>query len=377
LNDNAHIDVVIVGGGLAGLTAAIHLSKKGIAVLVIEKNNYPKHKVCGEYVSNEVLPYLQSLAIDPFRHGAKKISRFLLSTPNSKSIETQLPLGGFGISRYTLDYLLWQKARASGAQCVQDTVTDIQFVNNTFEIKTKNKQYQSKMAIGAYGKRSNLDSTLHRDFITKKSPFLAVKTHLKGDFPGDLVALHNFKGGYCGLSKTENDIINACYITHYKAFKPYKNIQNFQEKVLCKNRFLKEVFENSIAVFDKPLTISQVSFYTKKPVEQHILMCGDSAGMIHPLAGNGMSMAIRSGRLVSQLLIGYFSEKKATRATLEKKYKQQWNTAFKRRLKTGHIIASLFEMEYISEIMLMALKGFPSVLPKIIEQTHGKPLIIK
>jgi len=56
-------DVIIVGGGLAGLTAAIHLSKAKHTVLVLEKNTYPHHKVCGEYVSNEILPYLEYLGI--------------------------------------------------------------------------------------------------------------------------------------------------------------------------------------------------------------------------------------------------------------------------------------------------------------------------
>lgn len=65
-------DVIIIGGGLAGLSSAIHLSKHDLSVLVIEKNSYPKHKVCGEYISNEVLPYLDYLEIDVFKLGAKK-----------------------------------------------------------------------------------------------------------------------------------------------------------------------------------------------------------------------------------------------------------------------------------------------------------------
>ncbi|WP_317045319.1 FAD-dependent oxidoreductase [Formosa algae] len=65
-------DVIIVGGGLAGLSSAIHLSKGNLNVLVIEKNSYPKHKVCGEYISNEVLPYLNFLDIDVFKLGAQK-----------------------------------------------------------------------------------------------------------------------------------------------------------------------------------------------------------------------------------------------------------------------------------------------------------------
>ena len=69
--------VSIIGGGLAGLVSAIHLSKKGLKVLLIEKNEYPKHKVCGEYISNEVLPYFNSLGIHPINYGAKKSLKFI------------------------------------------------------------------------------------------------------------------------------------------------------------------------------------------------------------------------------------------------------------------------------------------------------------
>ena len=108
---------------------------------------------------------------------------------------------------------------------------------------------------------------------------MAVKTHVKGDFPEDLVALHNFEGGYCGVSKVENDHINLCYITDFKAFKKYKDIDEFQEKVVFKNNFLKTIFKNTNPIFEKPLTISQISFENKKPVENHIIMCGDTAGI--------------------------------------------------------------------------------------------------
>ena len=103
--------VLIIGGGLAGLVSALHLAKKGVEVLLIEKNSYPKHKVCGEYVSNEVLPYLNSLGIDPVKMGAAKIDKFVLSTISNKLLKTKLPLGGFGMSRYTLDDTLAKEAQ--------------------------------------------------------------------------------------------------------------------------------------------------------------------------------------------------------------------------------------------------------------------------
>ncbi|WP_313791210.1 NAD(P)/FAD-dependent oxidoreductase [Lacinutrix neustonica] len=181
--DPSNFDVIIIGGGLAGLTSAIHLSKQGLRILVIEKNAYPKHKVCGEYISNEVLPYLESLDIDVFKLGAVKINTFELSTAKNKVVKAELPLGGFGISRYCLDYALAQKAIENKAIIIQETVDHIQFSNEAFTVETKQAMYFSKIVVGAYGKRGHLDAKLKRDFIKNKSPFLAVKTHVKGHFP--------------------------------------------------------------------------------------------------------------------------------------------------------------------------------------------------
>ncbi|PQJ76878.1 NAD(P)/FAD-dependent oxidoreductase [Polaribacter glomeratus] len=375
LNSNFFADVIIIGGGLAGLCNAIHLSKFGKKVLLIEKNEYPKHKVCGEYISNEVLPYLRFLEINPFDFGAVKIDNFQLSTTKNKLVSAKLPLGGFGISRYTLDLELSKKAIKNGVKILQDSVVNVDFLEDVFHVETKeNNVFKSKIAIGAFGKRSLLDVKMDRDFIQKKSPYLGVKIHVKGDFQQDLVALHNFKGGYCGVSKVENNAINLCYITNYSAFKKYKNIDDFQENVVFKNQFLKEIFQNTNPIFDKPLSISQISFETKKPIENHMMMCGDSAGMIHPLCGNGMSMAIQSAQIASKLILNYYEGVISSRSELEKQYLRQWNQQFKWRLKAGHFIAMLFRKDTIANILLQILRRVPFLIPMIIKQTHGKPM---
>ena len=373
--ENATFDVIIIGGGLAGLCNAIHLSKFGKKVLLIEKNEYPKHKVCGEYISNEVLPYLAFLDINPFDFGAVKIENFKLSTTKNSVISAKLPLGGFGISRYKLDFILSEKAKENGVVILQDSVLNVDFQNNIFTVETKeNNLFLSEICIGAFGKRSLLDVKMERNFIKKKSPYLGVKIHVKGDFPENLVALHNFKGGYCGVSKVENNAINLCYITSFSSFKKHKNIDDFQENVVFKNTFLKEIFQKSKPIWEQPISISQISFETKKPVENHMIMCGDSAGMIHPLCGNGMSMAIQSAQIAATLILDYLKGEIPVRDHLEKSYIRQWNKQFKWRLKAGHFIAMLFRKDKIASILLSILKELPFLLPIIIKQTHGKPI---
>lgn len=372
------VDVIIIGGGLAGLTSAIHLTKFGFKIILIEKNEYPRHKVCGEYISNEVLPYFKGLGIEISDLNPSIITKMEFSTSAGTTISSDLPLGGFGISRYELDYYLSQKAIQKGCQIIQDTVIDIQFIEDEFIISTMNNlEIKTKIAIGAYGKRSNIDQKLNRNFILKNSPWLAVKAHYSGDFPDDLVGLHNFKGGYCGVSKVENNKINICYLADYETFKQYKGIEEFQSKIVCKNPHLKAIFENSKLLFEKPITISQISFDKKDAVKNHILMIGDTAGLIHPLCGNGMAMAIHSAKIVSELTIEYLGNKINSRKELEEKYSQEWNTNFKSRLKTGRVLSKILRMEKLASLLIQLLGILPFLLPKIIKRTHGKPIILK
>ncbi len=367
--------VTVIGGGLAGLTAGIHLSKLGIQVIIIEKNEFPKHKVCGEYISNEVLPYLKSLDLDIKSLNPTQITKLHFSTKNGKSVYTKLPLGGFGISRYVLDEFLYKKAISNGCQIIQETVESLVFIDDAFTITTSNTlEFKSKIVIGAFGKRSNIDQKLNRNFILQKSPWLAVKAHYSGNLNHELVSLHNFKGGYCGVSKVENNIINVCYLADYETFKQFKNIEEYQINIVSGNPFLKKILENSTLLFEKPLTISQISFEEKKAIENHILMIGDTAGLIHPLCGNGMAMAIHSAKIVSNLIEKFFNNEINSRTELENEYQKQWNFNFKKRLKSGRIISDILQKPKLTEILMRLLIVFPLILPIIIKKTHGKPI---
>ncbi|WP_316768911.1 NAD(P)/FAD-dependent oxidoreductase [Pedobacter frigiditerrae] len=369
-------DILIIGGGLAGLTAALHLRKAGLAVILIEKNSYPNHKVCGEYISNEVLPYLNWLGVDVESLNPTHINKLHLTTQSEKSTYATLPLGGFGISRYTLDNYLFQLLLNKGIKVFQESVTDVQFDEDLFTVRTTNNiTFNAKQVIGAYGKRSALDIKLDRAFIKKKAPFLAIKAHYKGEFPNDIVALHNFTGGYCGVSKVEDDKINICYLADYETFKEHKNIESYQQNVLMKNKVLKDILQRSELLFETPITISQLSFGAREAVTNHVLMVGDAAGLIHPLCGNGMAMAIHGAKIVSEILTAYLNGDITSRAELEKKYTKIWNKTFNSRLKTGSILSSLLQREILTDFLINSITKMPWLLKQIIKRTHGKPLL--
>ena len=372
------VDVIVVGGGLSGLTLAIHLAQADIQVMVIEKTEYPNHKVCGEYVSNEVRPYLLQLGVPLDEIPSPKIERLQLSTRNGKALTSPLPLGGFGISRYAFDELLYRAALNSGVQFLFDTATSISFANDEFALTTASGSiYRAKIAIGAYGKRSGLDKHLKRDFSNQKSPWLGVKCHYAYDeFPEDLVALHNFEGGYAGLSKTESGAVNCCYLATFESFKKQGSIPKFNKECVAKNPHLKRFFKNATPIFDQPLSIAQISFARKSPVSNHILMCGDSAGLIHPLCGNGMAMAIHAGKLAAEGVLSYFKDEKWGREVLEVWYAKQWQDHFGSRLRMGRHLQRLLLNDTASAIAMQTVARSKKIVRTMIRRTHGKPILV-
>ncbi|WP_235914953.1 NAD(P)/FAD-dependent oxidoreductase [Flagellimonas ochracea] len=370
-------DVIIVGGGLAGLTASIYLSKKGLSVLVLEKSPYPHHRVCGEYVSNEVRPFLEFLGLDLKELGAVSIETFSLSNQKGKKLSCTLPLGGFGISRYALDNALYQLALKQGVQIVFETVSSIIHDGGQFFVQSKEKEYKGKMVIGAFGKRSILDKTMNRLFIHGKSPWLGVKCHFQGmDYPENEVSLHCFPGGYGGLSMVENGVVNFCYLTNYQSFQRYRNIDSFNEEVVSKNPFLKKFLESAHPVFKNPLSIAQISFAKKEVVHDHILMCGDSAGLIHPLCGNGMAMAIHAGKIASDVIVRFYTKKTYSRADMEKNYKILWKSNFNSRLYFGRKIQTMITNPLMVNSVFSIIPNSGTFLSTIIKRTHGKPILV-
>ena len=371
-------DVAIAGGGLAGLALSIQCVQAGYKTVLFEKERYPFHKVCGEYISFESWNFLEELGVPLSQMNLPVIRRLLVTAPNGKELEQALPLGGFGISRYKLDAMLAAIAKERGVELIQGVkVDDIKFENEMFTLQTPGADYQSKIAVGAFGKRANLDVKWKRKFILQRvrklNNYIGVKYHIRMAWPEDLIALHNFENGYCGISKIEGNKYCLCYLTTAKNLGQCgHSIQQMERQILSRNPHLKKIFEEAEMISQSPVTISQVSFEKKEQVYDHLLLVGDAAGMIAPLCGNGMSMALHASKIAFEQ-IHLFLQNKIPRWQMEQEYTGAWKKQFSKRLRAGRTVQRFFGGVLLSDVLISLLKPFPSITDKLITRTHGQP----
>jgi flavin-dependent dehydrogenase len=378
MNEGKKYDVAIVGGGLAGLALGILSAKAGYKTILFEKEKYPFHKVCGEYVSLESWNFLEELGLPLSQMNLPVIKDLLVTSPNGKKLEHRLQSGGFGISRFKLDNMLASIAKEKGVELLEETkVNDISFKEEIFDVQFSMRNVQCKSAAGTFGKRSNLDVKWKRDFVLKKpnklNNYIGVKYHVKTDWPQDLIALHNFKNGYCGISQIEDEKFCLCYLTTAKNLEDCGNsIEEMEKKILYTNPHLKKIFTHSEKIYSSPVIISQISFEKKSLIQDHVLMIGDAAGMITPLCGNGMSMALHASKIAFQQ-IDLFLKDKISRQQMEKNYELAWKNQFGKRIQTGRMIQRFFGSAFLSNLLISSLRPFPFLTNKLVAQTHGQP----
>jgi len=321
--------------------------------------------------------FIESLGLPLSQLDLPVIKKLRVSSPGGNFLDAKLDLGGFGISRYFLDNELKQIAEKNGVIILEETkVNEVIFHDEIFTVKYNGGEITSSVVAGSFGKRSNLDVKWQRKFIKQKpgklNNYIGVKYHVKSEFPPDTIALHNFKDGYCGISKVEKDEYCLCYLTTAQNLKDNHNsIKEMEKNILYQNPFLKKIFLESEFLFAEPVTISQISFDKKTQVTDHVLMLGDAAGMITPLCGNGMSMALHSAK-IAFVNIDSFLQKNIKRAEMEIQYVHQWQKQFEKRLRTGRALQKVFGKERLTNLFIRTVKHFPFVVRRLINATHGK-----
>ncbi len=371
-------DIGVIGGGLGGLSHSILAADAGYKVVLFEKENYPYHKVCGEYISMESFDFLRRLGVPLQEMKLPLINELLVTDVSGNPYVFKLPQGGFGISRYSLDDILYKIALEKGVQVYTRTkIISTKFSGDQHEIISGEGDYKAKVLVAGTGKRSNLDIKWSRKFVQQKSAklnnYIGVKYHVGFPNKKEQIALHNFLGGYCGISSIEENKSCLCYLTTAANLKKCNNsIPQMEQQILQQNPLLKEIFSQAEFLYDDPLVISQVSFNNKEQVLDHMLMVGDAAGLITPLCGNGMSMAMHAAKIAFSAA-EQFLQGDITRNQMENLYQKEWQNQFRNRLKVGRWVQRFFGNNQATSLFLKTISKVPVAARKLISLTHGQP----
>lgn len=365
-------DVIIVGAGLAGCSAAIQLAEQGWKVLLLEQQRYPTHKLCGEFLSVEVIANFAHLGIleTVYQAGAHPIRQALLTATSGVAFEHALPGVALGLSRYRLDLMLFERSQTMGATCYDGTI--VRQISGDFAagfgVTTNRGQFRSRMVLAAYGKRSALDTSLDRPFVRHRSPWVAFKAHCSGlDLPG-MIELHGFPGGYCGLSMIETGQVNLCWIGHESIL--HGTNDRTLPAALYQNPLLRDRLSQLTCDPTIRHRLSQISFALKGNFDGDICMIGDTAGMITPLCGDGMAMALRTAEIAVPL-VGRYLEGRLSPDRFKQQYRQTWQREFQRRLQLGRLIHSGFIRPQVAQASVSLCRTFPVLGHWLIRNTRG------
>ncbi len=252
----------ILGGGLAGSAAAMRALQLGEAVEVVEKSTFPRHKVCGEFLSPEVEPLLDSFGVE--LAGAAPIRRVRLQFARSGK-GFPLPEPAFGFSRYHLDRILQDRSVALGAAITRTS---------------------GPPTIIAHGRR---------DAPPRGNRLFGFKTHFQGP-SNDAVELYFFRGGYVGVNPVEGGLTNVCGLLPEEELAA----QGFDlDPILAAFAPLRERLDGLTRKMDW-LRVGPLVFdkKTNRVGEQYV--AGDALAFVDPFTGSGMLSALVTGRLAGE-----------------------------------------------------------------------------
>lgn len=316
------MDLGIIGGGPAGSAAAIEAARSGLRVVVWDRTAFPRDKVCGEFLSPEVIPLLEKL-IPAALSRAVPIRRAEFYSKRGRSISIPFPAPGAGLSRLVLDEALWRAAIAAGAVCHEaEHVNRVRSLSSFTDERGPRWEVRSasgsSVGVGALalacGRWWNLDGLPSpASSVSPKArrgeSWLGGKAHFSGIEPKDAVEMYFFPHGYCGLAPVEGGIYNACFLVHRTVARSHGGggIADFRCWIngVADHEGLWARLNRGVQV-SATVTTAPVYPSRRSPELGGALVAGDAAGFLDPFTGDGISMALHSGQLaVRKLMRGW------------------------------------------------------------------------
>jgi flavin-dependent dehydrogenase len=374
------VDVAVLGAGLAGSSAAKALADKGWETLLLDRQTFPRHKVCGEFLSPESQSTLQALGIsEPLSGlGHCEIERIKLIFENGAETEIELPARAWGLSRYVLDEGLHQAALRAGAVLQTGTaVTAVRTTDRGYLIETKQGSemnvIEARAVIAAWGANQRAGLPGYQRQPAGKAAYVGVKSHFRGVKMEPVVELYFFRGGYLGLCPVEGGAVNASALLEREtAANAGKSILSIIYGAAQRNAKLYEKLKDAEPVPGAQAAVAPV-YLNRKPVAwDQLPLLGDSATMIPPLCGDGMSMALRSAALCVPLADRYLRGQSSL-GQWQQDYARFITEEFRGPLRWGGLLQWVVEMPALAACLPHAARLAPGAARALVQATRLKP----
>jgi flavin-dependent dehydrogenase len=309
----AQYDLIVAGAGPAGSACAITAARAGARVLLVDKDCFPRHKVCGEFVSAESLRLLDSLL------GQKQFAS-CLEVPSARifldgrTVSLPVSPAALSIPRYDLDSALLQAARQAGVDVKEATaVRDVQSnaerngpsavlsraqfpaqtnvsADGLFRVTTASDTFSAHAVVNASGRWSQLT----KYSTAGQTKWIGLKAHFREASAPNSVDLYFFPGGYCGVTPLGPDAVNACAMVRSDAATALDQVLTAHPDLLARSRHWEPIFP--------AITTSPLCFRRPVTEDDGMLCAGDAAAFIDPFAGDGISLALQGGTLAAESL---------------------------------------------------------------------------
>lgn len=292
-------DLLVIGGGPAGCSAAIGAARAGASVLLLERGDFPRHKVCGEFVSAESLLLLSDLLGDEKRilTDALRISYAQIFLDHA-TVRAAIEPAAASIARYDLDEALWRAAAKAGVNIRDKFVVRAVEGDGPFYVSDGDQSFTSRAIINATGRWSFLTHPATRSRASSENRWIGIKAHFRETGSADSVDLYFFDGGYCGVQPVSTTdgyrIVNACAMVRADVASSLPEVFELHPALQSRSRNWKLMMN--------PVTTSPLVFHQPEPVRGNMLQAGDAATFVDPFIGDGISLALRSGSLAAQSL---------------------------------------------------------------------------
>src|SRR3989440_8849423 len=331
MNEASNIyDVVIVGGGPAGASAAIHLAGRGARVLLAEQKRFPREKLCGEFISPECLEHFERLGVmeQMTEAGGAAVAETVFYSRSGRRVSVPSDWFGsagayaLGLSRAEMDARLLKRARETGVCVLEEAIASGLLMDNGRVRGVRLKQngrtleFSSLITIDATGRSRQLARRVEREGRSRRSamirraPLVAFKAHLENARGNaSRCEIYFYRRGYGGLSRIENGLSNLCFIVSARDVRACRSdAGRVMREVVMSNARARETLGDARPACEW-LAVSLDGFGRRALAPAcGLIAIGDAASFIDPFTGSGVLMALESGELAAQSIARWLAE---------------------------------------------------------------------